>query len=803
MALITDPDSLSQGSETVVSDMVFGSPSGAQVTITSAGTNLPAIAAGEYFEIRGHSESENNGLYLEDGGSPTTGSITASKQTGVNPVTASSESASVLGETGASTEKSVHVDLAGKRVWLLQQGNLSTDGVAKQAVYSFLKEEWKSDPLLIQLGFPMDAISTEVYELKNGWAYNADSSRQLLRTGGWRELNPSGDTLREYLGVISLGDFEDAVNDRAYYQFGDDPTDTAAATDFVFSGPVNEAILIFEETVDASTNTLTFADDSPDTITRASGSWITDGYKVGSQVTIRNANTAGNNGTYEISEMTALELTVTAVGGGDAGLAADADTQAIAAYNHRRALTLFLRVRDGDANGKTFAQANLASIGVTDLFDARSAQRFPLSNATDLKISETDANISTNSPYTEVRLRYLPATYNREVDSTTKRDFGVIVDVGTYSQSNGASAGSTTFSSANLNLGAGEALADYAGGSLIIHEGTDQGTHTISGTPTDNAGTLEITLTVALTGTESNLSFTMERATPLTATAEEIYEKIQYQLRQASDIDETGNTVTGRTADALLGFTGDTLEAGATLPNNPNGGGSGVFIEGFDTNDTNRLEFTDNTGTTRTFPFVAAGTINFNDNLVSDTAAEYWMFFAYSTRTNVSDGALSGASGATATLSSAGNELPVLADQDYILISGYTDPNNNGVWRAVGSGTTATVNLVKYDGATVSNESATAIVVDENPIDSPTALIVDNNSGVDIQGFSGSSSIAFDFDYDGNTQGGRTAATDADIVLRAIGLGGAQFVEATGTITRNTGLSFSLVAALERNYSNP
>jgi hypothetical protein len=52
-------------------------------------------------------------------------------------------------------------------------------------------------------------------------------------------------------------------------------------------------------------------------------------------------------------------------------------------------------------------------------------------------------------------------------------------------------------------------------------------------------------------------------------------------------------------------------------------------------------------------------------------------------------------------------------------------------------------------------------------------------------------------------QGGRTAATDAAITIRAIGYETAQFVETTGTITRATGLSYSVVAGLERNYSNP
>lgn len=85
-----------------------------------------------------------------------------------------------------------------------------------------------------------------------------------------------------------------------------------------------------------------------------------------------------------------------------------------------------------------------------------------------------------------------------------------------------------------------------------------------------------------------------------------------------------------------------------------------------------------------------------------------------------------------------------------------------------------------------------------------TAIIVDNNSGVDITGdIDGAVSVPFDYDYDNNTQGGRSTPVDEGITIVAIGTAVAQFVVATGTITRNVGQAFSLVAALERNYSNP
>ena len=59
------------------------------------------------------------------------------------------------------------------------------------------------------------------------------------------------------------------------------------------------------------------------------------------------------------------------------------------------------------------------------------------------------------------------------------------------------------------------------------------------------------------------------------------------------------------------------------------------------------------------------------------------------------------------------------------------------------------------------------------------------------------------FDYDNNTQGGRTANTDADVTIVAIGLTTGQYVSTTSTIGRSKENSISLVAPLERNYQNP
>lgn len=209
-------------------------------------------------------------------------------------------------------------------------------------------------------------------------------------------------------------------------------------------------------------------------------------------------------------------------------------------------------------------------------------------------------------------------------------------------------------------------------------------------------------------------------------TAEQIYEFVQYQLRQNSDIDADASTLLGQVADQLLEFVGGAGDGSGSLQTlsvtNPDGGGSGVYIDNFQAADTNRLTFTDNTGTGRTFPFVATCQLNFNANLVNDTDAIYSVFF--------------------------------------------TDANGN----------------------------------DFGDTD---AIIVDDNSGTDVAGtISGQSSITFDFDYDGNVQGGRTAGTDAGITVVAIGLATGQYIRATGTIARSNSNSVSLVSATERQYEN-
>lgn len=809
MPLITDPDSLNQGTSTPVTDLRFGTPTGSALTITSAGSNIPALADNEFFVIRGANDTENNGLYVVDDATPATGSVDVIKISDNAPVADATDNttAIILGTSGASTETSVAIITDDRTIYTPEQGNLDSDGATMQALYSFLKEEWKADDALIALPFPLVAITPEQFEFIEGWT-PADATvatasdirtRKVIRTGGWSEID-GNDVLRaQYAGIISLGGFEDAANDLAYYAFGTDAT-VDNSINFTFAGPLNEAIQTYEEI--GNVDTLTFVDGGggDDSITRATGSFITDGFVVGGRVVVRAATATANNGTYIVTAVAATTLSVATASFTTPG----ADTAAQISVDNRNILNVYLRVRDGDPFGKLYDSSDLVAIGLSEL--QNKAERFPLANATDLKIAETDANISTTTPYTEIEIKYLDQSYQRDVDLTgTPRDFGIVIDVGTYSEANGAAATTSRWDSASYD--GGLTLTDYTGGSLVVHEGTNAGTYTISGTPVDNAGTLEISLTgTPLTVTGSNESFTMQRASPVVASIEEIYEKVQYQLRQTGDIDFGGTTVIGRTASELLTFVGDAITAGSvtTPPTNPNGGGTGVFIEGFDTNDTNDITVVDNGGTARNFPFVAAGSINFNSNLVNDTGpAEYYMYFTYTIETESTTAAMTAVSGSAGTITGTA-DLPTLSSGEYIQVLSFPDSENNGIFQVTGSPTTSSVDVIRVDGGTLlADAGPQTIQIRENPINSPSALLVNDNGGSPITGNVPGASVAFDFDYTNNTQGGRTGGTDAEVTIRAIGLDLAQFVETTGTIAQATGQTFSLVAALERNYENP
>jgi len=318
----------------------------------------------------------------------------------------------------------------------------STGGVSGQALYSWLKEQWKSSATFIKFPFPMEAITPEQFEFLSGWKPKDDVTRNLIRTAGWAEKNSGGTVLRKYMGVVSLGSI--GGSDQPYYRWNAD-----AKANFAFAGPVNQAVQVFG---------------------------------------------GASDGNFDYTD------------GGDT-------------------FTLYVREQ-----GKTYATSNNAAIGASTL--SYITYRFPLSNATDLKVSAADATIAADAPYTNISVEYFGTDQMRNIDGTSA-PFRIVV--------------------------------------------------------TDSAGT---------------------------ATSAQIYEKLQYLLRQNSDIDSGAGSVIGSTTDALVAFVGDTL-VGATS----------VAIDNLNSNYLNAVSLFDKNGVNRLYPFVAAGTINFGSNAGSGDF-KFWLFYS-------------------------------------------------------------------------------------------------------------------------------------------------------------------------------
>jgi hypothetical protein len=104
--------------------------------------------------------------------------------------------------------------------------------------------------------------------------------------------------------------------------------------------------------------------------------------------------------------------------------------------------------------------------------------------------------------------------------------------------------------------------------------------------------------------------------TTANATLEEIYTKMQFNLRQTGDIDDGAGSVVGKTANQLCYFVGDTLYTT-----------QGVFIDGVIAADLNRVVFLDQNNVERTYPYASAGTLNFNAVLTSGGTGYYRMYF--------------------------------------------------------------------------------------------------------------------------------------------------------------------------------
>lgn len=490
----------------------------------------------------------------------------------------------------------VVINTTAKTIQLLVAGNLnntspgSTSGAILQAIYSFLKEEWKTDTALNKFKFPLKMFTKTDGILINGWAWADATTRNLIRDAGWEEVN--GD---KYAGIISLGNF-DSTADQSYYQRVTGYTQ--AVTNFNKTGNLNEAILITGAT----------------------------GY-----------------------------------------------------------LKNYLRIQ-----GKLYAEYDLPTEQGFSLLEPV-LYKLPLANSTDLKIVATDLAIDTTTPYvgtaeltnTDGSVTAGSPTLTSTTGGFVAGDVGKLITIAT-----GANAGQykiITFTSGTsvnvdrnfgttqatitfikrpkgmkVNFLKGKKFSTWATGVVyvaddVVKDVTGRWFFTVAGGTSNNTSRATDTGVTWIPYDGEVLMGSVYYAFNRLVTANggtdrQVYDWMQRQLRVTGsgntggvlDINQNdnptasqglGTAIRGNVAELLAEYVGDTLKTKG-----------GVRLAGFDTNSTNSLVFRDITvdgggvnantrlpvtTTERTFPFVAAGNLNFSANLVNEVDADtkYTVYF--------------------------------------------------------------------------------------------------------------------------------------------------------------------------------
>lgn len=683
-------------------------------------------------------------------------------------------------------------------------------GVTGQCLYSFTKEEWKADADLIQIEFPFELITREQGEIGGGtensdWDFGNSVTVELIRTFGWADKATAGTTEAEYTGVITLGSLDDDA--QVYYQ----QQAAGSPTDFVRTGPVNQAILVYTNptpdyrsylklfvrkkgrtyaqseiadigvtTIESIVNRFPLAHDVDSAIIDVDAeidgispyhTAITADSVTGADVTASTrvvtkagenfnttvevgdiiAFTAGNNsgGYYEVESVdSATQLTLTVASDAEDPLSDDTATASFTVYTKlvRTAATTGT-IADVDGSTGTLTDATVANFDTTDSRGVRAVATDDIVVITEAASNHRGAyKVVTRDSATQLTLN----TSDREFTSVGSIDY-TIYTPGMHLESKEetrSQVGTGVTISFAADGGSGLSTITRGTGSFVT-DGYEAGDVIVVANSTSNDGTYTVRSVVALT-------LTLNSVHTLT--------------------DEGGSTT-------------ETIN------------GTGYFA---------RSGFAPTEADVFPFKWRLLG----NDAVL----ARDYEFIQRELRrsTDIDEGPSSNVGAVTDALmtyaSPTGTGLDLIIDD----LAG-SDLNNAFFVDATGT----TRNYPFIAGVTISlnanllsDSAANRIVVYFNDPDgtpssgdefgTPGAVIVDDKDGVDMD-FSnqGSTPISTTFAYDTNSQGGRTPGTTAAVTVVAIGQDNAQYVLAGLTIQRINDNPVSLVAALERNYSNP
>ena len=750
----------------------------------------------------------------------------------------------VPSETQVDVETSVlgtMIDYTGQYAIYPATGGSVTDGGTLQAIYSFLKEEWKTPSSsgaagaltdLIQFIFPLESITREQFEIggptHSNWDWKDDTTRNLIRTAGWNQVSGDGQILAKYAGIVTLGSLDSDT--QVYYQQIDSASGTPTdPRNFVLLGAVNQAILFDDAT--PGLNTIGNQDGYLKLFARKKGK----SYPTSEIADIGVSQLENIVNRFPLAHID--DPAIVQTDGALAGTGVWQNTDVVFGAN----------------NGSTSSQAGSQqeqtftfTVGGGDLTASGIGPRDTLATGTTVGAT-TDALfeiISIDSATTMTVLQEpgvaIPTLGSIDYNIRTRiRNTGQ-ADGSAFDDGGDSSTG--TFISTNSDFSTTSVAANDILG-ILDGDNSLVGTYKVISVP--NA-----------TGLKINTSDQNFPTSPATALTFEVYKPgmfLQYKEVDATDIPAKANT-TFPNANSIqspdINFTSSGYIVGgvALLGSSANTDNDGSYlITGIvtttNTNDTLQLDTTLTTTTDPDTTVQISGTNGFLRSPQNTTFSYNWRLFG-------NGGSLAECfqwiqkqlrRRADTVLND--TTFHPIADIDTSsgvfrgdvtdLLMNFTSPNGTTLNMfiddlanddrnfatfedvlGVGRGFAFLVSVTLALNSNILDDQSAKVVAfftnDDSgdntgrDYDTENAIIIQDSDGIEQSFVNPSANISFSYDYDNNVQRGTaSAATTVPITAVAIGTSGAQWVRTDDSFGRIDTKTVSLVANLERNYSNP
>lgn len=694
-------------------------------------------------------------------------------------------------------------------------GGSIADGLTKQVLYSFAKEEWHTDAYatvlsddLIKHEFPYEAITRESMEIGGGaahadWVYFNDYTRKKIRTGGWADKNAAATASSEYAGIVTLGSLD--TDTQVYYQ---QVSAQNTPVDFTFLGAVNEPILTYvSATVDYTGYLKLFARKKAKTYVQSE---IAD-------IGVATIEPIVNR--FPLAHID--DAAITAV-----------DAQVVGAAPFRTAASA-VTATDGVASAITSTVGRFRSAGGTPF----SASAVVAGDTLFITGTQTNAGYYTVTSVTNASTLQIDTTENGIWTAATTLDYDVFTIIRAANKAanvasaleDGATAAGASATVALFSATSGDFVTRgaAAGDILAIVSSTSdiEGVYVVASVV--NGTTLQVDATDNPFGVTTGNDFILytpgmflqykKEDITIAAHGSVVFDAINPAYASAPTI--------GRGTGS---WSGDGVTEGTIL----------VFASTASNNLAFTVVSTVNTSTVTCVPgdsarmtdetFLGASTTAYDafkrtiNNVVygynwkltgnGATALNCYQFIQHQLRQPDDIDWGEGTSRGDVTDLLMAYATPTGTTTNLIIDDINADDTNNVTY---GDATQASRSFPFVSSFTVNFNTNLQSDADAkfwmyyttNPSGNystkDAVQVIDANGSAVVGTVGAAASKQFTYDYDGNSDGGRTPATDAAFTLVAIGKNTAQYVITTGTITRAKGLSFSMVSNLERNYSNP